>query len=329
MAMSPWKDVSFGMGALLTLTYGLRIVATKGCWLKKPLHMVLFVCAIVLTTLFRHNAILFTAPLMLAILLHVTPKKGIVLCLSIVLLYGAVKFPLYSALDVESPDKRQIEMLGLPMTVIGGAVVYSSESLDSETLEFAYKVAPREVWEEKYTLGTYNFVKWDERTDNSVIEEYGAVKVLSMMVRCFKNAKSSSLKALIYLTDAIYNVNLRARPHSLPFYYLDGTNGDTLPAKLLVALCKYSADNCYLFNLAAVHLAMVLSILAKYRLTRMKDWKKLFYVLSPFAYNYGTTLLLTGSDDATRFFTYTTMLLPTILVFIYRNNSEGNVNENV
>jgi len=64
-------------------------------------------------------------------------------------------------------------------------------------------------------------------------------------------------------------------------------------------------------------------------LTRMKDWKKLFYVLSPFAYNYGTTLLLTGSDDATRFFTYTTMLLPTILVFIYRNNSEGNVNENV
>ena len=49
----------------------------------------------------------------------------------------------------------------------------------------------------------------------------------------------------------------------------------------------------------------------------------LLLILIPvFAYNFGTTILLTGIDDATRFFFYTYLLIPLMLVFIYFNFTE-------
>ena len=66
--MFPLKDVSFAIGALLLLTYALQIYVTKGEWVRKPINMAFFIVAEVLTTLFRHNAVLFTVPLIAAVL---------------------------------------------------------------------------------------------------------------------------------------------------------------------------------------------------------------------------------------------------------------------
>ena len=56
----------------------------------------------------------------------------------------------------------------------------------------------------------------------------------------------------------------------------------------------------------------------------------LLLILIPvFAYNFGTTILLTGIDDATRFFFYTYLLIPTLLVFLYRKDGERSSDKNV
>ena len=39
-------------------------------------------------------------------------------------------------------------------------------------------------------------------------------------------------------------------------------------------------------------------------------------------YNFGSTLLLTGYDDAHRFFFYTYLLMPVLLVFLYKKNDD-------
>ena len=330
IAMYPWKDVAFAIGTLLLLTYALRIVVTKGIWLKNTVNMVLFILVAVLTTLFRHNAVLFTVPLILAVLFHVTPKRGLILCLGFVLLYTAVKVPLYGALNVESPDKRQIETLGLPMTIIGAAVVSEPEQLDDEIVDFAYKVAPVEVWEEKYSFRTYNNVKSDQRTDNDVIEEYGAVKVLSMMVRSCMAVPSATLKSLVRLTNTIYSIS----DTSVEFYMsVVNSNRHGVAVRLaswLTEYCRFVSNNFYfLFHLGFAHLALVVSALSKCRLDCLRDWKKLLFVVPLFAYNYGTTLLLTGAEDAVRFFYYTSLILPILLVFIFRKETERTMNDNV
>jgi len=330
IAMYPWKDVAFAIGALLVLTYALRIFVTRGIWLKKPLHLVLFVLATVLTTLFRHNAILFTAPLVLAVLLQINPKRGLILCMGIVMLYGVIKIPLYTALNVESPDQRQVETLGFPMTIIGAAVVSCPEELDAEILDFAYKVAPEEVWKEKYSFRTFNNVKWDERTDINVVEEYGAVKVLTMMVKCCKTAKLPALKSLIRLTNSIYSISDRSIDFYAPSVGAHRHGGIILLGTLLANYCHFISDNFYfMFNLGFVHLIILISALSKCRLNRLKDWKKLLFVIPMFAYNYGTTLLLTGAEDAVRFFFYTALILPILLVFIYSKDTERTREDNV
>ena len=92
------------------------------------------------------------------------------------------------------------------MTIIGAVVTHTPEALDEETREFAYKVAPKEVWEEKYKDGSYNAVKWDDRTNNNVIEEYGTQKVISMMFKSINASKCVALTSLIKLTDANYSL---------------------------------------------------------------------------------------------------------------------------
>lgn len=322
LAVYAFKDVSFAVTSLLVVTYALQIYATKGAWLQKPVNMVLLVVMLVLTMLLRHNAVLFVIPLILGILLCLNPKRGVVFCLGIILLFGLVKGPLYSALHVEKPDQRQVEILGLPMTVIGAAVTYSPELVDEETLEFAYKVSPKTVWEERYQYGSYNPVKWDRQTDNNVIEEYGLLKVLNMLFRTCMSAKTDALKALVCLTEPVYTVSETQLAVSIPGitvneYGIESAGNGALQRILGEYSAFVSRNIGILFNLGFVHLLVIASVLAKFDLREWRYWKKLIFILSLFAYNYGTALLLTGFEDTKRFFYYSFLILPMLMTFIF------------
>lgn len=321
--MRPWKDVSFAMCALLLTIYSLQIYMSKGEWVKKPLNLALFSFVWTLATLFRHNAILFTIPLMFALFFAISKKRAFVICMSAAVLFVGIKVPLYSFLDVEKPDKRQIETLGLPMTVIGAAVTYSPEKLDEEVLEFAYKVASKEVWEEKYINGSYNYVKWDERTNNNVIEEYGAKNVIFIMFKCIKSSPKVSLTALIKLTEASYTISDRYNSVNIPSIAVNNENivykGNTYIKNWLETYSTFIDDNfshMFMF-LGVVHLIVLISVLAKCRLNSKKDWRKILFIIPAIVYNVGTSFLLTGIEDADRFFCYTFILLPELLLFLY------------
>ena len=335
MSIYPWKDVAFAVGALLLLTYAFRIYITKGEWIRKPLNAVLFVTAAALTTLLRHNALLFTVPLVFAAFLYVKKKRGLILCLSIFVLVASIKFPLYSAIGVENPDKRQVETLGLPMTVIGAAVTYTPELLDEETLEFCYRVAPKEVWEAKYEYGTYNALKWDDRTNNDVIEKYGASKVISMMFRCMIASGHETRKALIALTNPVYTITDEYSTSMYPEIFTNEYGITQAYNGRLSGICSAYRDvvreyfSYPFFHLGITHLLLILSVLSKCQLSKWRDWKKILFVIPVFAYNYGTTLLLTSYVDAERFFFYTCLLIPILLMIMFRENDERNMDTSV
>lgn len=332
IALYPWKDVSFAIGALLLLTFVLQIWFTDGAWIRNPWHLAAFVAAWVCTTLFRHNAVLFTVPLLIAVFFPIARKTALIMCVCAGALIAGIKFPLYSVLGVQSLPQRQVEMLGLPMTVIGAAVTYSPEKLDEEILDFAYQVAPREVWEKEYQYGNYNDVKWDPQTNNEVIEQYGPGRVVGMAFRCLKESPYHALKGLIKLTDVVYTVT-----DDYEYYELPGiaANPYGIQTKGIPALQKvnekvtwavYGLFPRLFMYFGSMHLILLIGVLAKCRLNKWKDWKKILIVLPLFIYNFGTALLLTGAPDSSRFFYYTFLLTPILLVFLFAKKKENERN---
>ena len=251
--------------------------------------------------------------------------------MGIILLITGIKIPLYSLLNVQQPGDRQTEMLGLPMNVIAAVVSYDPESIDDEIKEFAYKITPKENWS-LFQYGSFNNIK-DKLTDNNgniiktnkrIIEEYGSKKVLSMMFRCFKNSPKISTIALIELTKYTYTIcndyepfvlfNPEYRYHSLPYH----------ENIILQNICKgYNNFATKTFPhifmcLGLMHWILIAVVLAEYKSNKSHFWKKIFFIVPIFCNNFGTTLLLTGNKDSFRFFYYTFLVIPLLLIIIYK-----------
>jgi hypothetical protein len=284
--------------------------------------MVGFAVVAVLASIFRHNGILFTAPVVLGMALFLSWKRALALCMGIVLLFAALKGPVYWMLDVEKPEQRQVETLGLPLTVIGAVTSRNPSVLDEETKEFVYRLAPKEVWEEEYILGSYNSVKYDDRTDNDVIEEYGAVKVLSMMLRCIKADPRTALSGLIMLTKQLYAFTDASTGFAFPRVVGRHDVIKQAPNMTLIKICKTYAVTVknhlsHIFlHLGIQHWILLGFLLAKVKLKRKPDISRLLVVLGVFYYNFGSGLLLSTGGDVHRFFFYTFPLMPVMLLIL-------------
>lgn len=326
--MFPHKDNAFAAGTILLTVYCVRIFFTKGGWLKNNFNLILFVVTAAITTLLRHNAILFTVPLALVVLLHASRKRFIVLALAVVAICLIVKIPLYSALKVEKPDKRQVETLGLPMNIISNCVVETPEALDEDILEFAYKIMPKEKWPESYSPGCFNTVKY--QGNNQVIEEYGTKKILDMTRRCFKESPRASMISLIKVTGVSYAVTDKyieeawiVTPRIYPNEYVQEGGIKEIQIVLLSYLLIIMQYLPHItMNLGVLHLILILAVLSKCRLGVLKDWKKIVFILPAFVYNFASTLLLTEISDAGRYFIYTYFIVPFLLVIWFRTPDE-------
>jgi hypothetical protein len=352
MALYPWKDVTFAMGAAMLGVFILKIYFTNGDWLRKPLNIILLGLMLGLTSLIRHNAVLFTLPLLLVVLLFAGFKRTAAAALCFVITVFAVKVPLYSCFDVTSPGRRQVEMLGLPMTVIGAAVTYSPERLDEETLDFAYAVAPREVWEEHFAdsdvavsylpknldvgqlipaYGDFDNVKWNNLTNLDVIEEYGPFKVIKLALNCIKRAPIASLKGLIKLTEPVYTLSGDHIYMAVP--RLNSNSHGVTPGGI-PALQKLNILVSAGFNLIFPHLflytgvmqlALIGLALARLDFKRKSGLKRLCVLLPLFCHNFGTMLLLTTAGDSSRFFYCTFPLMPVLALILLKDADERKV----
>ena len=329
-ATFPWKDTTFAIGALLSLAFAVRIFDTGGGWLCRKRNFALFAAVLAVTTVCRHNGILFTAPLLLAVFFQLDRKRVLALALAVAALALLVKGPLYAALRVEQPDERQVETLGLPMTIIGDAVKTAPEKTDPDILDFAYRIAPKEVWENSFHSGSFNSVKWQSVSDLDVIEEVGTGKILNMAWRCVRNTPYMSLVSFLRLTEGLWAVTGR-NPASISPEVVENPYGiEALPPlipgtpELIDAAQSYITrflPHVFLYY-GAAHLLLILTVLAKCRLNRLRDWKKILFVLPVFCYNCGSALLLSGYTDIPRLFFYTMLILPILLLFFFREERE-------
>ena len=346
ICVNPWKDTTFAVGAMLLMTFALRIYMTSGEWIKKPVHIVVFVIVFVATTIFRHNGILFTAPLMLALLFQMSKKRFVCLVLACIALFGVIKGPFYTAMGVErQTERRMSEMIGVPLNVICSAVTYTPELVDQDILDFAYEIAPHRIWGNYYEYGNINIIKWNNEDEVNkvvnfdIVDNYEVTDILGMMFRCFRESPYVCGRSFVKLTESVYTITDDHYAEIVP--YIDDNwfkigdmgvgihnylgldkpatteNAMTIFFFTIRGFVKDYCPHLFLYYGVAV-LLVIISVCSKSRLGKLKDWKKILFAIPLLAYNFGTALLMSGYNDGPRYFYITVLVVPILLIFFYR-----------
>lgn len=339
IVMFPTKDVAFAMFGLLAMTISTDLVMSKSFSKENWWKFLILGFVLANATVLRHNAILFTGLIAFALFFFAPKKQMIIMIVAMLLTVFIIKVPVYSLLNVESPDKRIVETVGLPVTIIGNVAKETPEALDEETAEFIFSVAPQEAWEKYYECGDFNSIKFSkEFTINSdAIEEAGYLKIFRMTLSCFKSSPSASIDALLSLTDMVYKFEGPIEGNLTVPEILSNDFGikyeGNLQIKNFLEGYKYFMENTifkYSLYIGVTIIIVLFSILSKNSLSKWSDWKKILLCLPILAYNFGTMLFLCSNDS--RFFFISFLVWPLIILISFskldvesaEQNTQGN-----
>lgn len=323
-AMLPLKDTSFAIAALFLITCIVRMHFSHGKWLNKRTNGFVFAAVLAASTLFRHNAVLFTLPLLGVVFVYTGGKRSIQIAAFFLGMVFVFRVPVYHLLGVENPGNRKGEMLGLPMNIIASVAANNPEAMDEKTKRFVYEIAEQEAWAESYKYGSYNYVKNDPRFNRYVIEEYEVIDIIGMSVQCVLRSPKEAISGAIRTTDPIYTLTDDYNG-VLDIEVTDNEYGICMRGNRMLrsAFKAYAQIGsmvfAYAFHYVGAMMAVLLVIvLAKCDLLNRKDLKKAAFALPMLAYNFGTMLLMTHRGDASRFFYYSFLVIPLYMVMYCR-----------
>lgn len=317
------KDAAMTLGILGLTIQAVRILYTRGEWLKKPLHVLVMGLTLAYTTLLRVNALFFTVPLLLCVLLVYRAfwKKIAVAVIAMVLALALINGPVFGSLDVVYPNNTLEESIGLPMTVLCDIRKMDPQALDTETRLFLNDLVPSRIWKEEYVLHNYNSIKFS--FPRELIAERSAGEILGMAARAAKEAPRTAFAAVNGLTDLVWDVTGKGEG-----YQRLGNSGDIESARYPSAtLNNLGKMFCRIWETpmawgifawltenigVQLMLLLIITLWALYR----HGVEALLMALPTLLYDLGTMMLL-ASNDA-RFFHFSmTIALPCMLALLF------------
>jgi len=323
IVMYPTKDVAFAIAAALCMLYAMNIYFTNGKWCDKLYRIFMFAFMLACATLFRHNGVLFTLILLFALFFFMQRKRWFFLFASTCVILFCIKVPLYRYNDVNKPDRRILETMGLPLSVIINVAKESPESLDRQTSDFVADLMNKQPdWKMRHDISGLNSVKWDENgnlgINNDAVKNAGVKGILQMMCHCLFVAPKESLKAVGGLTIPVYGLEVNGRelndipPNDYGVTYNGVKAINTMEENY--RYCVYTTPLHLVFTIGFTILVMLAFILFKSNIRSFEDWKRILLCLPIFTYDFGTMLLLSGHD--VRFFYVSFLVCPLVVLIM-------------
>ena len=326
-----WKDTALTIFMIIIVAQLIEIVFSDGRWLDSWLHICVFALWNALASLMRHNAILLTGPLMVLVILLFVKKIGYKCVVSFVLmllLMGGIKGPVYQVLHVQNHPQVSAEMLGVPMTILGNVLVNDPEALDEEARVFLYKIGNQEMWKSSYTEGSWNSAKYmgDDISDD-IIEEEGAENVLRYTWHVIQKRPYLSYRAVVKLFELVLKPAGEHVSWGFNIVVYDGNSygykleGISWIQNILDYSYEGSVNGGVLLTLGW-HIGFYVLLLLFWGVSTIrKGWKWILLWIPIICYDFGTALLLCGSDF--RFFSFNTVVtLPLLLAMVCSNREE-------
>ncbi|MCD8130781.1 MAG: hypothetical protein LUE16_05810 [Lachnospiraceae bacterium] len=315
--MTPMKDIAMLIFSVLLIAYYIRIICSKGAWLRKKRNLILFTLASVLCLYMRYNALFFVAPIIAMALFYAVKDKKIRLhAIMLLLIFFASVRVLYFCLDVEQPTQRTVEAIGLPVSIWCNVMKETPDVLPTEAQDFMYSIASQETYDSFYVGTGFNSVKW-AGMDLDLLDTISWSDVLKYTFQCFRCAPRQSLEAVARLTDFVWGIEMKDEPFTIFVAENQwGISSNSSPKAALFVLqietiFTYSPLDILFGSYGLGLLVLLVIALVLFAGNRMSA----FHILPLFIYDFGTMLLLSGRDS--RFFLFNLPLwLPMIFLLI-------------
>lgn len=313
--MYPWKDIGMTIFAIVLISYYIQILCSQGKWLDRKRNLVLFSIVSVSCTYMRHNAVLFTAPLVCIGLFYVIRniKTRVLAVCSIMICLLLVKL-LYAFIQVERPGERTLELAGLPATIWCNVMQKNEAVLPDETRMVMRELAAQEAYADIYETGEFNSIKWSGEYDTDRLNQMSCQEIMKYTLQCFRYAPVESFEAFVKLTDIVWAFDGNEKPErvSVAENHWGISERHYLPSRELFRQIRdfFSAGFAQTFFGSIGFELLILFIVAIIML--VKGRFSFLHVIPVFCYDFGTMLLLSGSDY--RFFLFN---IPLWMVMIY------------
>lgn len=312
--MYPWKDVAFAITAVLVATTVARIIFIKN---EISYFQICFVAICLgVATFLRHNALLFTIPLILSLWFYFERKAWLVLVAIFSIFVFVVKVPFYSLIGVEAPDKRAEEMVGLPLTVLGNVMKETPSALDEETFDFMSKIAPQEKWVSDYLVGNFNAIKWKD-IDLAGVDEVGAGRVLLYSIRAIIRAPRASLDSAFSATQVVYGLENVVGYSVVPEVLDSNPKGIVASGseslRNVINAYRSLFQNSVLKYFGYIGTTILVMLFFIFGMDHRKGigWKRFLLCFPIILYDFGTMLFLSGPE--LRFFYVNYLIYPLVV----------------
>ena len=292
-----WKDTAMAIAFLGITVCLIPLAVTRGKWLQSPVAMLTFILLVLLGSLFRHNAIFFTFPLLFFLVFSIERKflfRYILTALSILILYTSVQGGIRFYTQQQSAPSAEvsqtyIEVIGIPLGILANTATKAPYRLPDDVRNFMLDIAPFAEWQ-KYREGNFNYLKFKHyQSLTNSLSRVPPAKFASMVIRTSLHSPQSAI-------SAIFN-------HIIPFWTITTWPGFQVALLLFAGLLTFP----------------------------LLRWQILPFFFPVFCYQAGTSLLMSSIYD-TRFYLYAIpVCLPTIvlLLTLHYNALSGRETEKV
>lgn len=317
----PWKDSALTIMALILFTHLVEIYKTEGAWLQSPKNLFAFAVVNFVTTGIRHNSILLVVPIfvVLFIFLKKARKQILFSALAVMILSCVMNGFVFKIAGVTEPGHRQVEMLGLPMTILSNVYMNERNVLSQDAIVFLERIATQNEWAQFHEIGNFNALKFGSSQPlNDIIEAEGAKNILTYTLEACMHSPIHSLNAVIELTDVVWAMDQDTTYTLVPYFVGNAYNIEMtglesariLMEKLIVPM----RDSLPYMLVARIGVVIMVFLFAGVANIGRGKMGRAFLILSPLAYNFGTMLLLTGEDF--RFFHFNFVIVVPILYIL-------------
>ncbi len=306
------KDTAFAAVCILAVALTIEIVRSRGEWLSREKNAFMLCVILVVATMFRHNGLFFTIPLLAVVCVcYCKGRRNVVVLLLLSFALGIlfVRIPLRYTLHVKpfsDPHTHLfVESMGLPLSMMGCVYKNNPETMPPSAKEILESFVDGDCWKSDMFKGDFNSVKLTE-----CFKPESAAPSWARFIPAFASAvihdPQSAWWGFRHVTRVVWQ----------PFYDWGGTGFSEFAKRhssefyvrpLGWLLCMRHNNCCGWISLI---LAIMLALLPARR-------DMLLLCLPPFVYNLLTMFLL-STDEARFFFFSFAVFLPTCLLRFWK-----------
>ena len=219
-SISATKDVQFTILIMNVTACMIRIIQTEGAWMTKPGHIALLSCLLGLTILVRHNGVLYALPALLLLMLFYSSQmlRLIIIALIAIMISFSIKFPVSALLNVEPHDNVKGELVGIPMGIMGNALVSDPDHLPEDVHNFLNRFATDSVWNDLYVPGEWDSCKWEFNSDR-VIGETPLLEIMHYTWETITSCPDASYDSFRLNTKIVWDP-IHTEPFWIPEEYI-------------------------------------------------------------------------------------------------------------